>query len=72
MKTFEEFTVNEIITADFRAGTVFKKFGIDPALNKGKTLYEVCYHFNLDSDTILDKIIDEMEVKVQKPYKMTA
>ncbi|WP_373522872.1 hypothetical protein [Aquiflexum sp.] len=72
MKKFKDFTVNEIITADFRAGAVFKRFGIDPLLNKEMRIQEVCDHFDLDPNTILDKIIEEMEVKAPKPFKVTA
>lgn len=72
MKNFEDFTVNEIIKADFRAATVFRKFGIDPVLNKSKTIQDVCFHFQLDSEMILDEIIEQMEVKVKMPVPMIA
>ncbi|WP_373496197.1 hypothetical protein [Aquiflexum sp.] len=72
MKKFEDFTVNEIIIADFRASTVFRRFGVDPILNKEKMIKEVCVSFDLNPDTILDRIIEEMEVNVPKPFKMTA
>lgn len=72
MKTFEEFTINEIVTADFRAGIVFEKLGVDPSLNGKMKIHELCDHFDLDSDTILDKIIEQMEVKVIKPFYVPA
>lgn len=72
MKKFEEFTVSEIITADFRASNVFEKLGVDPELNKELKIQELCDHFDLDSDTILDKIIEQMEVKILKPFQVPA
>jgi hypothetical protein len=71
MKKFEDFSVSEIIIADFRASNVFKKLGVDPIINKEMTIQELCDHFCLDSDTILDKIIEQMEVKVSRPLQMT-
>jgi hypothetical protein len=72
MKKFEDFSVSEIIIADFRASNVFKKLGVDPIINKEMTIQELCNHFCLDSDTILDKIIEQMEVKVPRPLQVTA
>jgi hypothetical protein len=72
MKNFEDFTVNELINADFRAATVFRKFGIDPVLNKMETIKEVCRHIRLKPDRILDEIIEQMEVKVPMPVQMIA
>lgn len=72
MKKFEDFTVSEIVRADFRARTVFRKFGIDINLNKTKTINEICVNSQLDPETLLDEIIEQMEVKVTIPVYMTA
>lgn len=72
MKTFEEFTINEIVTADFRASHVFGKLGIDLNSNKTKTINEICIHFRLDPEIILDEIIEQMEAKVIMPVQLLA
>jgi hypothetical protein len=72
MKNFEDFTLNEIINADFRAAVVFSKFGIDLTSNKSRTMQDVCFHFRLDPEIILDEIIEQMEVKVPMPFQMIA
>lgn len=72
MKNFEDFTVNEIINADFPATAVFRKFGIDLTLNKSKTIQDVCNNFRLDPEIILDEIIEQMEVKIPIPVQMIA
>jgi len=67
MRRFENFTLNEIVKADFRAATVFDELGIDLPAHHKNTIEEVCMRYQINSELILDKIIEKMEVKMPIP-----
>lgn len=64
MKSFEDFTMGEILNADFRARSVFKNFGIDSTTFKDKTVKEICKRHQIQADYLLDSIIENMDSKV--------
>ena len=63
MRRFEEFTLGEILEADFRAIRVFKKFGIDSSTFKERTVKEICLKYQIKPDYLLDSIVDNMDSK---------
>jgi hypothetical protein len=63
MRRFEEFTLGEILAADFRAIRVFRKFGIDSYVFKERTVKEICTKYQIQSDNLLNSIVDNMESK---------
>lgn len=64
MRRFEEFTLGEILKADFRAIRVFKNFGIDSSTFKERTVKEICSKYQIQPDNLLDGIVDNMDSKV--------
>lgn len=46
-------TVGSFVANDFRAATVFQKYGIDFCCKGGKTITEVCKQKNIDSEQLL-------------------
>jgi hypothetical protein len=63
MRRFEEFTLGEILKADFRTIRVFRNFGIDSSTFKERIVKEICTKYQIQSDNLLDCIIDNMESK---------
>ncbi len=64
MRRFEEFTLGEILKADFRAIRVFRNFGIDSSTFKEGTVKEICTKYQIQPDNLLDGIVDNMDSKV--------
>jgi len=64
MRRFEEFTLGEILVAYFRAIRIFRNFGIDSSTFKERTVEEICRNYQIQSDKLLDSIVDNMESKV--------
>lgn len=61
MREFEDFTLKEILKADFRAKMVFKNFGIDSKFLLEKTVKEICKRYRIKSEYLLDRIVDNMD-----------
>ncbi|WP_157370274.1 hypothetical protein [Aquiflexum balticum] len=64
MREFEDFTLREILKADFRAQMVFKNFGIDSKSLLGKTVKEICKRYRIKAEYLLDSIVENMDSKV--------
>ncbi|WP_194973950.1 hypothetical protein [Aquiflexum lacus] len=63
MRRFEEFTLGEILEADFRSIRVFRNLGIDSSTFKERTVKEICKKYHIQSENLLDSIVDNMESK---------
>jgi regulator of cell morphogenesis and NO signaling len=56
MSALEELTVGEIVTEDYRAAGVFKKYGLDFCCGGKKKLSDACERKGLDLDVLLAEI----------------
>lgn len=56
MSVLEEQTVGEIVSEDYRAAGVFKKYGLDFCCGGKKKLSDACERKGLDVDLLLDEI----------------
>lgn len=56
MSALEELTVGEIVTEDYRAAGVFKKYGLDFCCGGKKKLSDACERKGLDLDVLLTEI----------------
>lgn len=60
MKSFEEFSLKEVVQADSRAERVFISIGVNPLSDREKTMREICADHSIHPDMILDRIVDEL------------
>ncbi|RZS97888.1 hypothetical protein BC751_3516 [Cecembia calidifontis] len=60
MKSFEEFSLREIMQADSRAESVFRSIGVNTMLEKEKTVKEICTNYLIHPEEVLDQIVEEL------------
>lgn len=66
--SFEEITVGEIVTNDFRAAEIFKKSGIDFCCGGKKSLDQACKEKNLEPSVVASQL-RKLSSEKQEAYK---
>lgn len=56
MQIFEEQTIGEIVSEDYRTARVFKKYGLDFCCGGKKKLTDICDRKGVDINTLLEEI----------------
>ncbi|MDX5479673.1 MAG: hypothetical protein LPJ98_14595 [Cyclobacteriaceae bacterium] len=60
MKSFEEFSLREIVKADSRAEGVFRSLGVNTILEKEKTVKEIYTSYLIQPEEVLELIVEEL------------
>lgn len=66
MEMSKSSTIGSFVAKDYRAATVFQKYGIDFCCKGGRSIEDVCTKNNLSSDTLLNELANVTEI----PNKM--
>lgn len=62
---FNEMTVGEIVTADFRAAGIFREAGIDFCCGGDKSLDEACQEKKMNKVEVLDKLNELTQTEIE-------
>jgi regulator of cell morphogenesis and NO signaling len=63
METISNNTIGSLVAANFKAASVFQKFGIDFCCNGNRTISEACASQNLNEEKVEQEVLSVLESK---------